>query len=200
MRWLLTVILAICASHAAHAEPRAAMNDYFDGEINGGWTLMGMGAVGLGTGVYLYVDEGAIARGASYVALGMGTVHLAAGIYVNVASRIRKRVYATAIDKAPGPWRVMEERRMRGVSTQFFILKIVEGVLIAGGATMAVVGHRQDRPRLEGAGYALAAEAAATLIFDIVAARRAHRYRERLSTNVAIDAAGQPVIMLGVNL
>ena len=84
MRWLSTVILAIGAARASHADPRAAMNDYFDGEINGRWTLMGMGAVGLGTGVYLYVDDGDVARGASYVTLGMGTVHLAAGIYFNV--------------------------------------------------------------------------------------------------------------------
>ena len=57
---------------------------------------------------------------------------------------------------------------------------------------MAVIGHTNDSPRLEDAGYALAAEAAATLIFDIVAARRAHRYRERLSTSMTTDAAGNP--------
>src|SRR5688500_5039023 len=199
MRWFLMVVLAF-ATPVDGDYPREEMEDYFDGEIAGGWTLMGMGAVGLGAGIYLYTDDGDVARGASYVALGMGTVHLAAGIYVNVASRFRKRFFGMAIGSAPKPWLEIEERRMAGVSRQFFALKLIEGVLIAGGATMAVIGHTGDHPRIEGAGYALAAEAAATLVFDIVAARRAHRYRKRLSTMVTVDAAGEPVLMLGIRL
>lgn len=200
MRWLLTVFLAMATPAAADSDMRDAMSDYFDGEITGGWILTGMGAAGLGTGAYLVADGGDVARGAAYVTLGMGTLHLAAGIYINVASRVRRRAYHLAIDKAPGAWRALEQKRMRGVATQFLVLKIVEVALIAGGGTLAVVGHTQDHPRLEGAGYALAAEAAATLVFDIVAARRAARYRARLSTSVAIDAAERPVLMLGIAL
>ena len=194
MRFALVVLLALGSTARADSD-RDAMNDYFAGEITGGWVLMGMGAAGLGTGAYLYADGGDVARGASYVTLGMGTVHLAAGIYINVASRIRRRVYTTAIAKAPGPWRALEQKRMRGVSTQFFALKLVEVGLIAGGATMAVVGRTQDHPRLEGAGYALAGEAAATLLFDIVAARRASRYRARLAATPegAVVSVGGPL-------
>jgi hypothetical protein len=67
---------------------------------------------------------------------------------------------------------------------------------------MAYFGNDRDRPQLEGAGYALAAEAAATLLFDIVASRRASRYRARLagSSMLARDAAGQPVLLGGLTL
>jgi hypothetical protein len=199
MRWVLMVLLAIASPAAAESEPHAAMTDYFDGEITGGWVLIGMGAAGLATGGYLYADGGDVARGASYVTLAMGTVHLAAGVYVNIASRVRRRVYGAAIGSAPGLWLATERKRMAGVSTQFLVLKIVEVALIAGGGTMAAIGHTQDHPRLEGAGYALAAEAAATLLFDIVAARRAARYRARLAaqSTFTTDAAGQPVLLVG---
>lgn len=179
------IILALATP--AFADPRGAMTDYYDGEIAGGWTLMGMGAAGLTAGGFLYADDGPRARGASYVAFGFGAAHLAAGIYINVASRVREHAYRIAIDKAPQPWLAYEGHRMRGVSTQFLVLKIVEVALIAGSGTMAVIGNTTDRPRLEGAGYALAAEAAATLVFDIIAARRAHRYRARLANSITAD-------------
>ena len=198
MRWIVVLLVAIATPARANPELERSMTDYFDGEVTGGWVLMGMGTAGLATGGYLLADGGDRARGASYVTLGMGTVHLAAGIYVNVASRIRRRVNRAAIARAPAVWQAAEQRRMAGVSTQFLVLKVVEVALIAGGGTLAAIGHTQDHPRLEGAGYALAAEAAATLVFDIVASRRAARYRARLATTgVAHDASGRPVLIVG---
>jgi hypothetical protein len=178
------------------------MEDYFSGEIGGGWVLTGMGVGGLITGGVLIAGDGDRAQGASYVTFGFGAAHLIAGVYVNVASRVRRRVYRVAIDKAPKIWVEAESQRMKGVSKQFLILKIVEVVLIAGGGTMAVVGNSKDRAQLEGAGYALAAEAAATLLFDIVASRRASRYRAKLaqSSMLTFDAAGQPVLLGGMTM
>ena len=209
--WVIAIVLAV--SSTAHAElrmefvpdRREAMEDYFDGEIMGGWTLTGMGVGGLVAGGFLYADGGDRARGASYVSLGFGVAHLAAGIYINVASRVRKRVYGAAIASAPEIWLELERHRMAGVSKQFLVLKIVEVALIAGGGTMAAVGNTKDHPRLEGAGYALAIEAAATLVFDIVASRRARRYRDVLGDSsfglsMATDAAGQPVMLVGPTL
>lgn len=186
----------LATSSTAHGDSRAAMTDYFDGEITGGWMLMAMGAGGLVAGGVLIADGGDRARGASYVSFGFGAAHLAAGIYVNVAARVRKRAYGIAIDKAPDAWRALERHRMADVSKQFLVLKIVEVGLIAGGGAMAIAGNQTDRPQLEGAGYALAIEAAATLVFDIVASRRASRYRARLAN----DAAGQPVVLIGAAL
>jgi hypothetical protein len=188
-------ISAVLAATPAAADPREAMNDYFDGEITGGWTLAGMGVAGLATSGVLIADDGPRARGASYVTIGFGAAHLVAGVYVNIASRVRKQANGLALAKAQGPWLAYERKRMRGVSTQFLVLKLVEVALIAGGGTMAVLGNNNDSPRLEGAGYALAAEAAATLVFDIFAARRAHRYRAQLA-----NASGQPVVIVGAQI
>lgn len=210
--WVIAIVLAVSSTARAELrmrppepEPLAAMEDYFDGEITGGWTLIGMGVGGLVAGGILFADGGDRARGASYVSLGFGVAHLAAGVYINVASRVRKRVYGAAIASAPKIWLEVERRRMAGVSTQFLVLKIVEVALIAGGGTMAAIGNANDHPRLEGAGYALAIEAAATLVFDIVAVRRAHRYRDRLGessfgVSLTADAAGQPVMLVGPTL
>ncbi|MDQ3334464.1 MAG: hypothetical protein M4D80_04840 [Myxococcota bacterium] len=203
MRLLLTVVIIALTAPLAHADtPRDAMEDYLAGEINGGWILTGMGVGGLITGGVLIAGDGDRAQGASYVTFGFGAAHLIAGVYVNVASRVRRRVYRIAINKAPQVWVEVESQRMKGVSTQLLVLKIVEVVLIAGGGTMAYLGNTKERPQLEGAGYALAAEAAATLLFDIVASRRASRYRARLSQSsmLTLDAAGQPVLLGGLTL
>ncbi len=88
---------------------------------------------------------------------------------------------------------------MRGVSTQLTVLKVVEIVLIAGGLTMAGIGHRTDRPRLKGAGLALAAEMGLTLGFDLFAAQRAHTYRDELAAvdvQATVDQSGIPVALI----
>jgi hypothetical protein len=186
------VTLVILVSGRAHAEPdraqtRAAMEHYFDGEKTGGWILVGMGAVGLASGgALLYRGDSELTKGFSYPLLGMGIVHLAAGIFVNVSSGRRIDSFADEIDADPSAWIARERPRMRGVSTQFTVLKIVEVALIAGGVTTGVLAHRAERKQLEGIGYGIALEAALTLGFDIVAARRAIRYRDDLA---ALDVA-----------
>ncbi len=166
------------------------MEDYYDGESYSGYILDGMGALGLVGGGFLYTDGGARERGASYVAFGIGGAHLAAGVYISVASAMRK----SSLGEQPVPtWAGRERARMAKVSRTFVVLQITEGVLIASGVTMGLVGHATDHPRVEGAGYALAAEAALTLLFDIVAARRACRYRAALRPYAMPGGAGVAV-------
>jgi hypothetical protein len=184
----IAVLVALAASTSiAHADPastREAMEDYFAGEKRGGLILAGMGAVGLAGATVLYLDEGARARGASYVLGGIGLAHAAAGAFVWIASNRRIDKFTAEIAADEAAFVATESRRMKGVSRQFTILEIVEVIGIAGGITLAVVGNQTDRPRLEGAGYALAGEMAATLVFDIFAARRAGRYRTQLVPTV----------------
>ncbi len=176
---------AFRAPPPASEEPAGvAMKRYFRGEITGGLTLIGMGVVGLGVGAALLVtaDGRDGVRGASYPLLGIGALHVIAGIFVDVASIKRVRKFGGDITRDPEGWLQREEKRMRNVSTQFLVLKVVEGVGIAGSIGLAAYGRETDRPLLIGVGLALASEFAATLIFDIVAARRASRYRTALGT------------------
>lgn len=199
------VTLAMLVSSGAHAEPdrgqtRAAMERYFDGEQRGGWLLVGMGAAGLASGgALLYRGDSDFTKGFSYPLLGMGIVHVAAGIFVNVSSRRRVDRFGTEIDADPSAWLARERPRMRGVSTQFTALKIVEVVLIVGGVTTGVLAHRAEREQLAGIGYGVALEAALTLGFDLVAARRASRYRDDLAgldVTTALDPGGAPRVMI----
>jgi hypothetical protein len=203
VRTTIIALLVIGASTAA-AEPdrdrtRAAMDDYFTGEKRGGFTLVGMGAAGLLAGGLMLRSDNLTLKGASYPLLGVGVLHLAAGIFVYVSSANRQDQFADDIQQDPTAFLARERPRMRGVSTQLTVLKIVEVVLIAGGLTMAGIGHRTDRPRLRGAGLALAAEMSLTLGFDIFAARRAHTYRDELAAvdvQAAVDQSGVPVALI----
>ena len=182
------MIALVLSSSVAYADPvptpQAAMENYFAGEKTGGYILVGLGAAGLAAGGLLLRQSRPVLRGASYPLLAVGVLHVAAGIYVNIASNGRIDEFTDQIAKDPTGWTASESKRMRGVSTQFTVLKIVEVVLIAGGLTAAAVGHKTDRPRLKGAGIALAIEMGATLAFDFTAAARAHDYRDELA---AID-------------
>ena len=154
-----------------------AMTSYFRGEIIGGFTLVGMGVTNLGVGGALLATAArATVTGAAYPMLGFGVAHLAAGVFVTLSSAKRIRRFARDIPRDPDGWLRREEKRMRGVSTQFLVLKVIEGVGIAGGIGMAAYGRETDDKTLTGVGIALAGELAATLIFDVVAARRASRY------------------------
>lgn len=158
-----------------------AMTSYFRGEIIGGFTLVGMGVTNLGVGgALLATSDSDTVKGAAYPMLGFGVAHLAAGVFVTLSSAKRIRRFARDIPRDPDGWLRREEKRMRGVSTQFLVLKVIEGVGIAGGIGMAAYGHETDDKTLTGVGIALAGELAATLIFDVVAARRASRYRRAI--------------------
>jgi hypothetical protein len=197
MRWVLAVAVMLVAPRVAHADERAAMTEYFSGEKRGGFVLAGMGVAGAGAGAALFAtsESGSTLRGLAYPLLGMGAVHLAAGVFVYLASRGREGTFATEIARDPRAWSARERKRMAGVSTQFKALKVVEVVLIAGGLTVGGIGHSTDRPQLAGIGYGLAIEAAATLVFDVVAARRAYRYRGALESSTPRTEIGlAPVI------
>lgn len=197
------IVAMLAAPRSAHAQDGAAtsdaMEDYFAGEKRGGMILVAMGVGGLVAGGLLYRSSSSTARGASYPFLGVGLVHAAAGIYVYLASDGRIDDFNAQIAEDPAAFVDRESERMKGVSTQFTVLKIVEGVLIAGGLTMAAIGHKKERFQLKGAGLALALEAALTLGFDLVAARRASDYRAKLAAvdvSASVDPDGGPTLLL----
>lgn len=204
LRWLV-VVAVVCAPSLAFADrptldPYEPMAHYFAGEKIGGYVLMGMGTVGLVTGAYLITRTSATMKGASYPVLGIGLLHLAAGIYINLASDKRVDDFSRQLGEDPRAFVERESKRMRGVSTQFTVLKIAECVLIAGGVTTFVLARRADRPRLAGAGLAVAIEMGATLAFDFSAAARASEYRERLAEvaedQASLDAPPPGTVML----
>ena len=202
LRWLV-VIACLASPSVAFAEapptPQSAMENYFAGEKTGGYILIGMGAAGLAAGGLLFRQSSSTMKGASYPLLTIGLLHVAAGIYINIASNKRIGDFTNQIEKDPSAFVASESKRMRGVSTQFTVLKIVECVLIAGGLTMVAVGHETDRPRLKGAGLALAIEMGATLAFDFSAAARAHEYRDELAVvdqQSSLDAPAPRTVML----
>ena len=188
------LLVAIGWSPAA-ASPQPAMESYFDGEKRGGLILVGMGAAGVGAGALLVSRDSDLARGAGYPALGIGVVHLAAGVFVYVTSARRVEAFTAEINRDPAAFIAAERERMQGVRTQFLVLKIVEGALIAGGAAAVVYGLSQDDDLVAGIGLGVAAEATATLLFDIVADRRAVRYLDRLG--IAATPGGAAAILGG---
>jgi hypothetical protein len=178
---MICVGLVLAASRA-EAEPvatRAAMEDYFAGEQHGAYALVAL----------LYVEGSDRAIGAAYPLLGVGIAHVGAGVFVYLASDRRITKFRAQIASDEPGFLAAESARMRKVSRTFFALKVVEVVGIAGGLTLAAVAHG-DHPTLEGVGYGLAGEFAATLVFDIIAARRAHRYRAHLDVRPGVTAFG----------
>jgi hypothetical protein len=184
---LLIVVALVAFSARAHAEEpaRDAMTTYFKGEKRGGYTLIAMGLTEMLAGTLMVVgsagDNGnEYVRGASYPLLTVGLLHAVAGLFVNTSSNKRIRVFGDDITRDAKGWTEREAKRMKGVSTQFFVLKIVETAVATGAlATAAIV--RDDNPTLTGACIGIAGMMAATFVFDVVAAKRAYRYRRSLA-------------------
>ncbi|MDQ3339547.1 MAG: hypothetical protein M4D80_30650 [Myxococcota bacterium] len=183
MRALALVACLAAASSAraeTPAEAKSLMQDYFDGEKTGGYVLVGMGIAGIATGTFFLKAHCKIRQGMSYPLLAVGTLHVLAGVYIGIASDGRIDDFGKEIDRDGQAWTVRERERMDGVQTQFTVLKLVEVGLIAGGAGLAYYGYKKRHLRLAGAGIGIAIEAAATLLFDIWASRRADDYRDKL--------------------
>jgi hypothetical protein len=177
---IVLALLAHTARAETPAEAKAIMRDYFDGEKTGGYVLVGMGIAGVASGTFLLKADCEVRQGMSYPLLAAGALQLAAGVYIGVASDNRIADFGKEIDRDGQAWTLRERDRMDGVQTQFTVLKLVELGLVAGGAGLAYYGYRTRRLRLEGAGIGIAIEAAATLLFDIWASRRADDYRDKL--------------------
>lgn len=121
--------LVMLVSTGAHGEPdrtqtQTAMDHCLDGELRGGWVLVGMGAASSRREGPCSIEVMAISRRDCH---------------------IRFSRWGSPISRPESS---------RGASTQFTVLKSVEVVLIAGGVTTGVLAHRADRQRLEGVGYA----------------------------------------------
>lgn len=184
---VVTLFLTTSAGRADAQSPQAAMEDYFGAERLGGGVLIGMGAAGLTAGALLYADGGDHAKGASYPLIAFGLVHTAAGTYVAIsATRRRNRLRIQLVNDEPG-FLAGERPRMERVSRQLHMLQLFEIAIAGGGLAVGGIGYLADRDQLEGAGFALAAEAGATLLFDYFAARRADRYRAHLGVSAGTD-------------
>ena len=177
---IILVLLASTARAETPAEAKSIMTDYFDGEKTGGYVLVGMGIAGIASGTFLLKAHCKIRQGMSYPLLAAGTLHVLAGVYIGIASDRRIDDFGKEIARDGQAWTERERERMDGVHTQFTVLKLVEVGLIAGGAGLAYYGYKQRHLRLEGAGIGIAIEAAATLLFDLWASRRADDYRDKL--------------------
>ena len=180
----LLVLALVLASSTARAETpaeaKATMRDYLDGEKTGGYVLLGLGIGGIATGTFFVKADCPVRRGMSYPLLAFGALQVAAGVYIGMVSDNRIRDFGVEIDRDGQQWTERERDRMDGVQTQFTALKLVEVGLIAGGTGLAYYGYRRGWGRVEGAGIGIAIEAAATLVFDLWASRRADHYRDKL--------------------
>jgi hypothetical protein len=177
---IVLALLAHSARAETPAEAKAIMQDYFDGEKTGGYVLVGMGIAGVASGTFLLRAHCEVRQGMAYPLLAAGALQLAAGVYIGIASDNRIDKFGKEIDRDGQAWTVRERDRMDGVQTQFTVLKLVEIGLVAGGAGLAYYGYKKRHLRLEGAGIGIAIEAAATLLFDIWASRRADDYAGNL--------------------
>lgn len=173
------------------AAMRDAMHTYFEGEKDGGISFMTVGALGLAAGgVLVAFDEPEVLRPAAYPMLGIGALQLAVGIIVYTRTDAQVAELDAQLESDPSAFAEAERARMAGVETSFIWLEVIEGVLIAGGLTTAVIGFVEDIPFAQGFGLSLAGEAAATLALDIWAAVRAADYVDALEGFQAGLAAG----------
>jgi hypothetical protein len=106
-------------------------------------------------------------------AFALGTVVAVAFLAANLL--LARRIAAPRVAPVNGP-ELVPPSVLRRVSTIGVVVVGLIFGLIAGGAGLAYWGYKKGHARVEGAGIGIAIEAAATLLFDIWASRRANAY------------------------
>jgi hypothetical protein len=159
---------------------RESMRSYFDQEKNA--ALIGMGGAGVagGTGAYL-VRQGDMSKGIGYSLIGIGAIGLVVGgsVYLRTDSQLEK--LEKQLDTTPTEYKTFEGARMQRVITQFTILKISEISILVGGITTTVIGATQKSDLTTGIGIGLAIDAVLLLFFDYFADARAQVYMKQIT-------------------
>lgn len=195
----LAIALSLSATLPARAEGRGAMADamraYLEGEKAQGSWWTGVGLMGVGASVAALTQRTSFARGMAYPLGIVGIIQMAYGIgaIARADGVIAKNHQAIAEDAAG--FQKTELARIRRSGTGYLIIEIVEGVLIAGGTVLAIVGASTDSDSLKGVGVGLAIQGAAMLTLDGVAHARASRYQnalERFRVAALPSANGRP--------
>ncbi len=208
MRVILFVI-ALTAGASASAQPQdgssAAMNAnldrYFAGEKGAAVTFGSTGAVSVVGGIALLATDDELGRGAAYPLLTFGTLHLAVAAVLHFRTDARVDRLQARLATDPAAFRAAEVTRMEGVHRTLDALTAVETLMIAAGASAAVVGHYKSDDLLLGVGVSLAAEAALTLLLDVFAARRATTYQRdvlRFQPGLSVGPSGDPTLLLSL--
>ncbi|WP_428268305.1 hypothetical protein [Haliangium sp.] len=182
---LFSLVLVLALPHAngyAQSDPdmRASMTDYFDGERRGSIGFMTMGTASLVAGGLLVGGSSDLRKGMAYPMLGLGAAQFLVGAVVFLRTPGQVDRLGEQLEVAPADYRAEELVRIEGVNRTFRYLVITELVIVAGGATTAVVGYRSDNDTATGIGAGLVLEALVILTQDLLAARRANRYTRDL--------------------
>ena len=156
------------------------MTDYFEGEKNAGRTGMALGIGSLIGGTYLLATGDDRPRGVAISVMTIGLAQLIVGSTIFFRTDGQLATLTKQLRADPSAYFAEELARMEGVNFGFSIYKWIELALLGGGAGLGVWGAKQDKPLVEGIGIGIAMQATLTLLFDIVAEKRAHDYVEHL--------------------
>lgn len=150
---------------------------YFDGERTGSVLLLVIAAVAILVSVHLLVNESDY-RFAAAPLLVIAALQLVTGASVFLRTPKQMTRLAVQLDDQPEAFRAVELPRMERVARNFRILKVVEIVLLAAGIALTYLFR--GNLWIYSVGLGLIAQGAASLVFDLVAERRAVQYLEVL--------------------
>lgn len=190
-------------THARAESPvSSAMHEYYEGERRSGWLWGSVGVVALGAGTALYLHKTDLTRGMSYPILAVGAIQTAAGVVLLLRTDGQIAKNEERIAASEKTFRDEDLARIKRTNTSFLVLEIVEGVLILGGATLAIVSSSKGSDTWKGVGIGLAIQGAAMLGLDGLASMRSHRYEHALegitvSVSPAIVGSGTGALVHG---
>lgn len=159
---------------------RPELRRYFAQEQRGGIVLMAMGAPAVAVGAGLLVDTPDLWRGMAYPLLILGGVEFVGGLVFAARTPDQVRKLEHGLSTQPRLSLTTELARMRRVNRQFLLLEIVESLVLTGGIALSAAGGAAKSSLLTGVGLGLSIESAGLLVFDVIAAARAHRYTDSL--------------------
>jgi hypothetical protein len=159
---------------------RTSLHNYFAEEQTAALIGIGGAAIAGGAGAFLATRDD-LSRGIGYSLIGVGAIGLVVGgaVYLRTDGQMTK--LEKQLDSSPAEYKKFEGARMDRVNFQFKILKITEISIFAGGMTTAIIGAAQKADLTTGIGIGLALDAVLLFLFDYFAEARAHVYAQRIA-------------------
>ena len=166
---------------AAAAAPEAAIQTYFDGELDAAGAAMAAGGASLiASSFFLFAQDEEFVQGMAYpiAVIGVVEIIIASVLFYRTDDQVARLLEQVKTSQAT--FKKEESERMERVNFGFGIYKWVEiGIGIAGVAT-GITGTIIDKPLVAGIGWGTVLQAAFAFMFDWLAEGRADVYTEAI--------------------
>lgn len=164
------------AAAPTQIEVAAEMHDYYAGEADSAYVILGIGALSIAGGSVLVTRDDDFARGFGWPVLVLGALETVGAAFYAFQVHAEVRHYEASLANNPAAFREEETTHMHGTTSRFVLYQSAELGMFLGGAAIATYGYASNQNTWKGVGLGVATIAFPFLLIDEMNNDRAKAY------------------------